>query len=1246
MAGVIEVMARLTGNSSGMVAAFAEGSRAAQGFEHTVDNANRRAVDSHDKAAKAIKGAAIVAAAAIGGVGLVATDMAADFEKSTMRLKTSGGMTRDTMEIVKDGILEISKATGFTAMELADGMFTVSAAGYNTAKGLDILRAAAQGAAAEGTDLTVMVSALTTIMSTYNLKEEQVVGTTNQLVTASGLAKGTMQDFSGSLATVLPVSAAAGISFADVAAAIAVMTNKGVTAQEATQQLRNAITNLQAPNQVAVKMMAQLGISSKDVSLMLGKVGLAGTLEYLSTKVLSSTQDGMVLLGTMKKSEAAGKAMQQMLGGMSGDLLTWSKKLMDGSMTASEYNKSIATLDVQGQSMGMQFLRLAKNSTGFSDALRSGSPASKTYVEVMEKMLGGHTGLQVALQLTGGSMGRYKENIDTITAATTKSTTEVYTNRDSQSTLAAQLARTKAEFGALMIELGEGLIPMMKDAAKAAVDVVHWFRENETAAKTIGIAIGGLVGFLTTYAAAQWIVNSAVMAFPGTWIVLALAGLAVAFTTAYEKVGWFRENVDRQFAQIRGFIDGFGKWFSGTLVPNFHKSIDQITGFFRDVETNVRTWKDNTVGMFTDFDKNTRGMIRDWSANTKGMFNDFFKKVADGWAGFCKDPIGETKKFFETISGQFAKWDKDTTKTVVDWVNRQVSEFQQWNRDASKNITTWLNALPGDMSRANNSATSNLKSTVQTHASNFQQWNREASKNITTWLQNVPANFQTFSRTASKTLTDFNASTLAGARGWVADNKRNFENWRNSLTGETRTLVDNCSRNWETFNRNTKGMFNDMFAHIGRWAENVKDSFGRTVTNIGRLWEGLRAVVRAPIAFVVNTVYNAGLRPVWNNIADKVGLGGLKLPEARFHTGGIMSGYNPGVDDRLIAVGGGEAVMRPEWTRAVGADRINAWNAQARAGRSIEGFASGGIAGGTGSLVGDILGNIGKFVAGAAGNVMSFLKDPLGGIRNSVVPMVQSLVSQAPGGSLGQMVGAFPLRIIDGLGKQAVAAAAGALAALIPKGPVAGSLGPGGWMHPAPGTFVSQPFHAGHNGVDLAGPLGGPILAAQNGRVSHARWSPYGGGNEIHIDHPGGVQTWYAHLNRILVGEGQNVLRGRRIGDLGTTGNSTGPHLHFMMLNGGWPNVFNPMPSIGLNTGGIVPKFDRGGTLSRGLNVVDNSTGSPEPLTPLNTDLADKIAAAITEALQGASFDFNTDGLSSHVAGKLVLASQRRAGRG
>lgn len=84
-----------------------------------------------------------------------------------------------------------------------------------------------------------------------------------------------------------------------------------------------------------------------------------------------------------------------------------------------------------------------------------------------------------------------------------------------------------------------------------------------------------------------------------------------------------------------------------------------------------------------------------------------------------------------------------------------------------------------------------------------------------------------------------------------------------------------------------------------------------------------------------------------------------------------------------------------------------------------------------------------------------------------------------------------------------------------------------------------------HRGIDIAAPSGSPVTAARSGTVAFAGWSTSGYGYLVRIRHQGGDETWYGHHSKILVNVGEAVSQGEAIGLVGSTGISTGPHLHF-----------------------------------------------------------------------------------------------------
>ena len=119
-----------------------------------------------------------------------------------------------------------------------------------------------------------------------------------------------------------------------------------------------------------------------------------------------------------------------------------------------------------------------------------------------------------------------------------------------------------------------------------------------------------------------------------------------------------------------------------------------------------------------------------------------------------------------------------------------------------------------------------------------------------------------------------------------------------------------------------------------------------------------------------------------------------------------------------------------------------------------------------------------------------------------------------------------------------------------------GAIGTGTFIWPTTSKEISGYGYSGiHPGVDIAGALGAPIYSVDNGVVVFAGWSDFGYGYMVVIDHGNGYQSAYAHMSAVSVGCGQSVFQGGTLGAVGSTGNSTGTHLHFeLSYNGAKPN--------------------------------------------------------------------------------------------
>lgn len=186
---------------------------------------------------------------------------------------------------------------------------------------------------------------------------------------------------------------------------------------------------------------------------------------------------------------------------------------------------------------------------------------------------------------------------------------------------------------------------------------------------------------------------------------------------------------------------------------------------------------------------------------------------------------------------------------------------------------------------------------------------------------------------------------------------------------------------------------------------------------------------------------------------------------------------------------------------------------------------------------GDTVESVAKKYKAKPEDVLSF---PL----NNLTPRNQSL-------TVGQKI------VVPGGSKPYVARQVQVYSGAAPAGSGRGS---GRLVWPAAGS-ISQGFRAYHRAIDIASYVGNPVRAADSGYVAVAGWSNLGYGYYIVLDHGNGTQTLYAHLSRFFVNAGDSVGQGTVIGHVGSTGNSTGAHLHFEVIRGSvQQNPFNYLP--------------------------------------------------------------------------------------
>ncbi|MFK0045540.1 phage tail tape measure protein [Streptomyces sp. NPDC090741] len=465
------------------------------------------------------------AATTVVGLAFVAYGVkaAGDFQQQMNLLVTACGESQSKLKMVSDGVMSLARNTGTSTGQLAEGMYQVEKAGYRAGDGLQVLKAAAQGAREEGADLKDVTNAMTSVMASYHLEASDSVRVMNALKTAAGEGKMTMQEFSASLATVIPIASANKVSFAEVGGAIATLTQHGTSAREATQELASTIRNLAAPNNVAVQEMQRLGLSSTDVATKLGERGLTGTLDLLSQTVLSKMgPSGTLLLSSFNQTKQAAENAQTMIKSMPASIQELARSYSSGSISLADWRKELKALPPEQANLLSQYATLQNKANGFSAELKKGGPAAQTYTEAIKKMTGGAIGLNTTLQLTGENTEGFKERVEKVGHSFNNASKDVEGWALTQQSFNVQMGRLKEAVTTAAITIGLKLIPVI-------LAVITYFERNKPAAIALAVVIGTiLVAAMAAFTASLYAMAAAAAVNPVTWIILGVIALIAA----------------------------------------------------------------------------------------------------------------------------------------------------------------------------------------------------------------------------------------------------------------------------------------------------------------------------------------------------------------------------------------------------------------------------------------------------------------------------------------------------------------------------------------------------------------------------------------------------------------------------------------------------------------------------------------------------------------------------------------------
>jgi TP901 family phage tail tape measure protein len=435
---------------------------------------------------------------ALGGAAALAygVDLAAKLQTSVTRLYTTAGESQKNLPMMSAGILALSGQTNTSQAQLGQGAYMAESAGFHGQSALNVLKAAAEGAQAEGAPLGDTTNALTSLLNAYGMKGKNApMQAMDEIISMVSHGKMTMAGAVGALPDVLPAASAAKLSFADVGGALSTMTSMGVSPDRAAQNLSHVITSIMSPNSVQTKEQQQLGLNPVQLENDLGKQGLTGTLGELSGTVMKNMGPaGDVLFKTFNQSQSAAADANKMIAAMPASIRGTAQAYADGKTSAAQWNQEMFKGSESGlqKNMLQQFATVENTAKGFNDLLKSGSPDVQTYAAAMDKLLGGQTGLNVAMELTGQHMPVMKANTDAIAASAQHAGDNVSGWSQVQDTLNFKLGSFQKQAQAVATEAGEIALPAVTGLMRGLSDVGGFLASNPALTKDLMIGGGAL----------------------------------------------------------------------------------------------------------------------------------------------------------------------------------------------------------------------------------------------------------------------------------------------------------------------------------------------------------------------------------------------------------------------------------------------------------------------------------------------------------------------------------------------------------------------------------------------------------------------------------------------------------------------------------------------------------------------------------------------------------------------------------
>ena len=406
-----------------------------------------------------------------------------------------------------------------------------------------------------------------------------------------------------------------------------------------------------------------------------------------------------------------------------------------------------------------------------------------------------------------------------------------------------------------------------------------------------------------------------------------------------------------------------------------------------------------------------------------------FRNIVNGAVNDVKQVVESVVNWFKNTAVTDAvtgvKKVTDAVTGVRDWISARITDIKNAGKDVgdffTKDVPGFFSAGKDKVTGIASDLANGVKNKAQDMANGVVSHVTDMSNNASSGVQNMHDRATNITNSMANGVVGFLSGMGINAGGTVGAMRDDVLRIINALSAGAQDII-------RIFRDIFTGNWSDLRSTVGGIASGLKDdvvnAFHNLATGAGNAWNDLKDLASKPVSFVVNTVA-AGIVGAYNKIATKFGADAADMPHVDFAAGGVLPGYTPGQDvhsfisptGMRLNLSGGEAIMRPEFTRAMGSGWVQDMNrlAATRGPSGVQeamGFAGGGILGTIGSVASSITSKVASTVSNVASAVSDFVKDPEAFLLNAVSGFEDAL----GGSSFGEMIEAVPKKIVSSIG--------------------------------------------------------------------------------------------------------------------------------------------------------------------------------------------------------------------------------------